>query len=89
MLLFYQKKKYIKMFSMLFSIFIFSIIYSFFPNNYFYVAQFKKDRKVTYIDKLYFSFSTQSLLGIGDILPHKKLQIIIIMQIITSLYIMM
>lgn len=70
-------------------ILIFSIIYYFafkYIDNSYYFADNIKQKEISFIDFLFFSISTQTTIGFGNIVPrHDLIKIIISIQLLLSI----
>jgi hypothetical protein len=70
-------------------ILIFAIIYFFafkYIDNSYYFADNIKEKKVSFIDFLFFSISTQTTIGFGNIVPrHDLIKVIISLQLLLSI----
>lgn len=81
-------KIHTKVYYMFLSIFLFSLLYITLHDNFYLKYDQKEIQPIEYMHMLYFSTTTQSLLGIGDVLPKTHLaRMLVMMQVFVSIFI--
>ena len=77
--------KQIKLIILISSIFIFSFIYYYLSKKHYKI---KSTDKMNYMDALYLSIVTQSLLGPGDISPKSDIaRLVLMLQVIVTMFV--